>query len=212
MFRDKKAQVVESLIVSHVEKIIEVVTETHKMFIDYMAADKVFKQESYRVHILEQEADEIRSEIGLQLFNGAFLAVYRTDYFDIVDRLDRIANQAELFCDFIFLTRPALPAFMVDSLKEIITQNNELMVALMSFIQSFIEGEQDFIDKKQIIQKIEGNVDKIQFNTTRTIFKSDLKKVEKFHLKTVIDKFSRLSDLIEDVSDRIEILAAKLRM
>ncbi|MCD4652343.1 DUF47 family protein [bacterium] len=212
MFSDKKAQMVEALMVKHVEKIAEVVKEMHKMLLDYMAADKVFKQESYQVHKLEQEADDIRSEIGLQLYNGAFLAVYRTDYFDIVDRLDRIANHAELFSDFMVLTRPMLPAFMVDPLREIVTKNNEITQALLKFIHSFIDGEQDFLDKKNVLHKFERDVDKIQFHVIRTVFKSDLKKIEKFHLKNVVDKFCRISDLVEDVSDRIEVLAAKIRM
>lgn len=212
MLKDKKAEKVEKLIIKHVAKICEVVTEMHKMVQDYMNADKVFKQESYLVHQLEAEADTIRAEIGKMLYDGAFLAVYRTDYFDIVDRLDRIANHAELYSDFMFLTRPMIPAFMVDPIREIIARNEEMSVALTAFIQVFISGGSQFFTKKETIHTLERDVDRIQFNVTRSIFKSDLKKIEKFHLKSVVDKLSRLSDLVEDACDRIEVLSAKLRM
>jgi len=212
MLSDKNAAQVEKNIIKHVVKINEVIEEMHKMLLDYMQEHKEFKQESYQVHRLEQEADQIRSEIVEYLFKGAFLAVYRTDYFDIVDRLDRIANHAELFSDFMFLTRPTLPDYMIESINKIISVNREISVGLLDFINVFIRGEDTFFEKKEVLNKLEARIDKIQFNVTRQIFKSDIEKIEKFHLKSVIDKLSRLSDLVEDVADRIEVMAAKLRM
>ncbi|MBN1297684.1 DUF47 family protein [bacterium] len=212
MFTDKKAREVENLLSAHIVKIGEVITEAHKMILDYMTADKVFKQESYQVHALEQEADSIRNQIGEQLYDGAFLPVYRMDYFDIVDRLDRIANHAELFSDFIYLTRPMIPSYLVDQMKEMLSLNTQAYQALAAFVESFLGGQEDFLAKKVAVHQFESDIDRVQFRGTRIIFKSDLRKIDKFHLKGVIDKFARISDLMEDAADRILVFAAKLRM
>ncbi|HPQ41913.1 MAG TPA: DUF47 family protein [bacterium] len=212
MFTDKKAKEVEDLLILHLDKIGETVTEASKMLLDYMTADKVFKQESYQVHFLEQQADDIRDEIIKRLYDGAFLPVYRTDYFDIVDRLDRIANHSELFSDFIYLTRPMIPSYLVDPLKEMVTANHQAFQALSAFVHSFVDSQSEFFEKCKAIDHAEEIIDKVQFKATRTIFKSDLPKIDKFHLKTVVDKFARISDLMEDAADRIMVLAAKIRM
>lgn len=212
MFTDKKAKEVEELLLHHLEKIGETISEANKMLLDYMTADKVFKQESYQVHFLEQQADGIRDEIIRRLYDGAFLPVYRTDYFDIVDRLDRIANHAELFSDFIYLTRPMIPSYLVDPLKEMVTSNQQAFHSLSAFVHSFVNSQTEFFEQGKAIDAAEEVIDKIQFKATRTIFKSDLSKTDKFHLKSVVDKFARISDLMEDAADRIMVLAAKLRM
>jgi predicted phosphate transport protein (TIGR00153 family) len=212
MFSDKKAMEVETLMIQHVKDVGSTITETHKMFRDYLASDKAFKQESYQVHKMEQKADLTRSEIGLRLYEGAFLPIYRTDYYDIVDRTDRIANSAELFCDFLVLTRPLFPDFIVKSVDDLLEKNDTIYNALALFFKSFIDGDDKLLEYKQRVELIEKEIDAIQFKSTRLIFKSDLPKIEKFHIKWSIDKFCRMSDLMEDLTDRIEILAAKIKM
>jgi predicted phosphate transport protein (TIGR00153 family) len=212
MFSDKKAHEVEMLMLRHLEEIGMAICESHKMLRDYLVSDKVFKQESYHVHKMEQQADMTRREIGLRLYEGAFLPVYRTDYFDIVDRVDRIANAAELFCDFMVLTRPLLPAFLVEPFTQLIQKNEETYDSLRYFFNAFIDGDDKIQTLKHSVENKEKEIDRIQFNVTRLIFKSELSKIDKFHLKWALDKFCRMSDLMEDLTDRIEVLAAKIKM
>lgn len=212
MFSDKKAREVEELMLRHLDEVGVTLVETHKMVRDYLVADKIFKQESYHVHKMEQQADSTRREIGQKLYEGAFLPVYRTDYYDIVDRVDRIANAAELFCDFIVLTRPLLPAFLVEPFSHLLVVNDAVYKALKDFFLAFINGDESVLELKKLVEQHEKEIDGIQFKATRVIFKSELPKIEKFHLKWVLDKFCKMSDLMEDLTDRIEVLAAKIRM
>ncbi len=212
MFSDKKAMEVEQLMIQHLVDVGQTLMEAHNMVKDYLAADKVFKQESYQVHKMEQKADVTRREIGLRLYEGAFLPIYRTDYYDIVDRTDRIANAAELFCDFLVLTRPVFHDTLLESITALLEKNKETYDSLNVFFKAFIDGDDKLLEYKQRVELLEKEIDAIQFSIVRTIFKSDLPKADKFHLKWAIDKFCRMSDLMEDLTDRIEVLAAKIKM
>ena len=112
MFGDKRARRVEELIVQHFGLVGELLRELQVLIKDYLADHREFKEKSYRVHSLEHEADQVRRKIERYMFEGAFMPVYREDYMDLVERVDKVANRGEGVADFIALTRPAVPEFL----------------------------------------------------------------------------------------------------
>ena len=55
----------------------------------------------------------------------------------------------------------------------------------------------------------ESNIDDLKWKLTRKIFKSDLPLANKIHTHALLADICKVSDLIEDVSDRIEIMIAR---
>ncbi|MBN1551169.1 TIGR00153 family protein [bacterium] len=212
MLFDKKARKVEKLMRDQFERIGNVLEELILLLEHYCANCKDFKRESLEVHKMEHKADKIRREIGRMLYNGAFLPVYREDYFYLVELVDEIANKAEDIGDFVTLTRPPIPSFAIDGFLKIARKNIKSFELLQEMLDRFLSGDTDIVDTGVRIQELESSIDKMQFDLIRSIFKSSMDKYDKMHAKQFIDEVCAISDLVEDVSDQFEIVAAKHRL
>jgi uncharacterized protein len=212
MFFDKKAKEVEKSIIEHADQVGKTILELQVMMKDYCQKDKHFKQESYEIHLDEHEADKIRRRIGIMLYEGAFLPIYREDYFKLVEMVDKIANQSEAIGDFTTLTRPQIPDFIEPEIHSLIELTIAIFEELKIMIKCFLDGDKTLMKSAVKIRELEQAIDKQQFYMTRTLFKSNLEKIEKLHTKDLIDGISKISNLVEDVADQFEIIAAKNRL
>ncbi len=212
MFFDKKARVVEEMMFKLFDQIEIVLEEMRNMLHDYLHNNKKFKQESFQVHRLEHKADKLRRKIGQMLSSGAFLPIYREDYFRLIESVDNIANQAEHLCDYVTLTRPEIPEFAEAAIVEMIQLTVENYIPLKEMLLNFISGKREISELAKSVRLMESKIDELQFHATRDIFKSSIEKLDKFHLKSFIDQICIISNLIEDVSDQVEIIAAKHKL
>ena len=85
-----------------------------------------------------------------------------------------------------------LPAFLVEPFSHLLVVNDAVYKALKDFFQAFINGDESVLELKKLVEQHEKEIDGIQFKATRVIFKSELPKIEKFHLKWVLDKFCKM--------------------
>jgi predicted phosphate transport protein (TIGR00153 family) len=212
MLFDKKAKEVEALIREQFNQIGEVLQKMREAVSDYIVADKQFKQESFEVHKTEHQADKLCRKIGRMLYEGAFLPIYREDYYRIINMGDDVADQAEIITDFITLTRPLIPEFIVKDIKQLMDLNLDCFQHLIKLQDQFLTGKKDLLQSARDIRHLESDIDTLQFYTTRRLFKSNLDKMEKLHTKDLIDRICMISDLVEDISDEFEIVAAKHRL
>ncbi len=205
----KKEREVEELLVTFFNKVKETLPELAKMIDDYTCDNKNFKEDAYRVHICEHEADEIRRKTLVKLYEGAFLPFYREDYIVLLAIGDEIANKAEAVASYLVLTRPCIPDFLEPGLKEMVSATIETFKPLE---QMLIQFQEDYAKVPQLASAVEADeqkVDKLQWDLIKATFKSDLSLAEKLHLKAFIDQIAFISDQIEDVADRFEIMLAK---
>lgn len=209
MLLGKKEKEVEVLIVTFFEKVRETLPELARMIDDYMNKDKQFKEDAYRVHIHEHEADIIRREIMLKLYKGAFMPFYREDYLVLLSLGDEIANLAESVASYLVLTRPQIPGFLEGGLKQLGSATIDTFQPLQEILKEFQKGGENLPRFAHSVGEMEQKVDRLQWELTKSVFKSDLPLAEKLLLKEFIDKIAAISDQIEDVSDRFEIMLAK---
>ncbi len=212
MFFDKRAKEVEELLYRQIDQVEKVLIEMEVMLLSYFRDDKQFKAESFEIHQREHKADKIRRKIGYKLYCGAFLPIYREDYYHLVDMIDDIADQAEVIGDFVTLTRPPVPDELKEDFQRLISKNLATFLPLKTMLNAFITGDEELHPLAKEVRHQERDADTLQFYLTRQVFKSNMEKIDKFHLKLLIDKISDVSDLIEDVSDRLEIIGAKHRL
>jgi len=211
MFGDKRARKVESLIEEHFSVIAEVLEELEKMVKDYLDNTGNFEDESYDIHLKEHAADEIRRRIERTLFEGAFVPVYREDYMELAERVDKVANRAEAVGDFITLTHPDIPAFLHDSLLEIAQLSRKAFDSLKKALECLREDISTLRPVIEEVGKYESEVDKIIWKSTRKLFDSDLDLAHKLHLRQLITALGTITNVIEDTGDRLSVMAVKWR-
>ena len=209
LFFGKKEKEVEKLIIEHIELVKQTLSKFSSLVDDYLNRDKQFKEEAQTIHILEHEADSIRRAVAMKLSEGAFLPIYREDYIVLLELIDKIANKVESTSDFIVLTRPRIPDFLVSGIKEMVRATLECFGPLEDLYELFQKNLDEVLATAATVEKKEQEVDRIQWDLIKAVFKSELPMGDKLLFKELIDNMAAISDRIENVSDRFEIMADK---
>jgi len=209
MFLGKKEKEIEELMKKFFAKVKATLPELLQLVSDYVKMNKQFKEEAYQVHCLEHEADSLRREIMSKLSQGAFLPFFREDYIVLVIIGDEIANLAEAVASYLVLTRPKIPDFLKEGIKDLTAST----VATFGPIEEMIACNFDDCDQlpqlAKLVEDSEQKCDRFQWELTKALFKSNLQLAEKLHLKALIDMIANISDHIEDVAERFVIIQSK---
>ena len=209
LFFRKKEKELEKLIIRHIQLVEQTLSKFSSLVDDYLNRDKQFKEEAHTIHNLEREADSIRRKVAMKLSEGAFLPIYREDYIVLLELIDKIANKVESTSDFIVLTRPRIPDFLIAGIKKMVKATLECFVPLENIYELFQKNLDDVLAAAARVEKKEQEVDRIQWDLIKAVFKSDLSMAEKILFKELIDNIAAISDRIENVSDRFEIMVVK---
>lgn len=209
MFKGKKEREIVPLIVDFFNEVSATLPELSRMLDDYINHDKQFKEEAYQVHLHENKADKLRRAITAKLYEGALLPFYREDYIVLTILGDQIANQAERVASFLVLTRPEIPDFLEVGLREMMASTSDTFEPLKKMLGCGFEKCSHLPLLFQEIENREQKVDRLQWNLIKAVFKSDLSLARKIYLKELVDKIAGISDQIEDVGERLEIIYTK---
>jgi len=209
IFFGKKEKEVEVLILKHLQLVKKTVLKFSNLVNDYLNRNKQFKEEAFRIHTLEHEADAIRRDVALKLSKGAFLPIFREDYIVLMELVDKIANKAESTSDLIVLTRPRLPDFLAQGIREMVQATLDCFKPVEQMYEMFQDNLDDVLNAAKLVEKKEQLVDRSQWDLVKALYKSDFSPAEKLHFKEVINNIAAISDRIEDVSDRFEIMVVK---
>ena len=209
MLFNRKEKEVSQLFLDHFSRVAESLGHLRKLIVSYLNHDNNFKESSLRVHQSENEADKVKQAIEAKLYAGAFLPINRGDYIMLAEFVDRIANQAETTANLIVLTRPEIPEFLnaeiLDLLDRGIASFDAFKVALEA-MDLDIEKVKDAIIQ---VTTFETEADKIEWETIKTLFKSDLDLCRKLHIRELVLDIAIISDLSEDAAERLGVMVVK---
>ena len=174
------------------------------------------KASAKEVDRLESQADMLLRKITTSLQGGAFLPIMRKDVYQLA-AADEVANAAESFCDFLLSQRPEIPPAFRGAFSDIASANIEMFPDLKEAINFLKLGNFSWREDKNntfraIARRIgieESNIDALEWKLTRDIFNSDLPLANKMHIHALLKQITRLSDHIENVSDRIQIMITR---
>ncbi len=213
LFRDKRQDKVIEAIDGYCAVVGRAVQNYVDMVDSYLDGADEFKQASRLVHELESKADEIRFAIEREMYKGAFLPAYREDYIGLLETLDRVANKAEDAADLMFLTRPEVPLDVAEALIEIVSITEQAYEPVTEMVRKTLRDEFDVQDDVEFIGKLEQEIDRLQFNAVRCTYKNPhLEKIDKLILKMSIDAIAEVSDKLENVGDKLSLIALKRKL
>jgi predicted phosphate transport protein (TIGR00153 family) len=209
----KKEKEVLELIMKHVNKVEECLKTAIKALSAYLEGDlpaaKSLAKESDKI---EAEADVIRYEIRTKLYYGAYMPLLREDIYKLVESMDKVANSSEKCCDFFLNQRPLVPDELKSLFLHAIKESLGIIEPLKQSLTCFVKGECPIEVARQYSREIglkESDVDNIEWDLTKEIFKSSLDYSHKIHLKLCLDHVVEVSDLAEDAADRLELVTLK---
>ena len=173
-----------------------------------------------RTRALENEADELKKALRLNLPKGLFMPVSRIDLLNLLSSQDKIANKAKDIAGLITGRKMRFPETVQDDLRAYLVrsidaakQAGKAIRQLDELLESGFKGKEVTIAEEMIteLDKIENDVDVLQIKMRRQLFELEegLPAVDVIFFYKVIEWVGDLADLSQQVGSRLELLLAR---
>ena len=172
------------------------------------------------INTLESQADQLKSTFRLNMPKSLFLPVDRKDLLNLIADQDRIADTAEEIAQTFLYRKMVVPDGIKHLLDELLEGTMEISAAAKEMIEQLDELLEVGFSGREIdkvnamiagVRRSEHNLDEILHRTRRTLFalESTLDPVAVIFWYRVIDLLGRISDLSENLADRLLLFLSK---
>ena len=157
----------------------------------------------------EDVADRSLRTMIDSLNEGSYLPSTRQDLINIATSCDKIANKCETVATKIVLYRFAFPPEFAKDFNEIYDITEKQFALLESSIDMLfskmnaLQKDSSILDE---IRKLETKIDIIEYRISESIFASETELAAKILFVEIVELLCDISDIIEDIADKIQIL------
>ena len=205
----------------HIEKVVLCVEELIPYFDAVMKNDwgQAGKIQTKLVK-LENDADEIKSMLRMQLPSSLFMPMDRRDVLDVLQLQDKIANKAKDIAGLVLGRKMSLPESIcstyieflnrcIDAIRQAQVAVNELdELVVVGFRGNEVTRVKEMIE---VLHTIEGETDKIQIKLRAELYKieKDLPPVDVMFIYKIIEWTGDLADNAQSTGNRLQLMLAK---
>lgn len=170
------------------------------------------KSDVEAVHQSESKADDIRRDIEYELYNKALIPESREDILNLLEGLDSIPNSFEEICFQISIQKILFPKELKRGLLQLTDKSIEAYNLVHNAMQGLFYKKQDIMDEIINIDRFESQVDVIERELIKKVFDSSNDLAEKIIFKEVIKNIASISDLAQNLSDKLSLAIVKRRI
>jgi len=163
-------------------------------------------------HKLESKADDLRRAIAMDLFGKSLLPESRGDIMSILEGIDKIPNAAETVLAAMHTEKTVVPERFKEQFKELMDSTLEAVDLLLQTADAVFNNPAQTLYLAKEVDIRESAVDRIERKLLEDLFASDIEKVDKILLRSIIFHIGAISDRAEDASDRCGLTAIKRRI
>ncbi|WP_346795597.1 TIGR00153 family protein [Halomonas sp. Bachu 37] len=180
------------------------------------------KASEYRENVtrLEHEADELKTDLRLNLPSTMFLPVSRSDLLDLISVQDKIANKVRDITGIMLGRKMRVPDALAEPMRDYmitsvacVAQARQALEELKDLLESGFGRNVSDVMQNMIreLHTLEHKADGQQVAIRRQLFdlESELPPVDVIFLYKIIDWVGELSDRAERVGSRLQILTAR---
>lgn len=162
----------------------------------------------------EHQADLIRHDVIVELLQGGFLVDSRKSTMRLVEGVDKVADTTEDVFKMIAYEQIVLDQDLLKPLEQINSITKEQLYSFFDILSKLMtKYDQDqMINQLVEIEEYESQVDTIEDQLIRDLFHRDISLAQKLQYRTLIKTITSMSDLIEDLSDEIEIILSSRKI
>lgn len=205
----------------HMAKVVECAQELLPLFEAVVARDlSAVDAAQGKIAKLENEADDLKKDLRLNLPRTLFLPVERRDLLEVLTMQDKVANRAKDIAGLIRGRKMSLPDSLgtryldfvkrgIDACEQAQKAINELdELVETGFRGTEVELVQEIITE---LDRIEKDTDVIQVEVRTSLFEieRDLPPVDVMFLYRLIDWTGDLGDRAQRVGGRLQLMLAK---
>lgn len=173
-----------------------------------------------KIRAIENEADELKKTLRLNLPSGLFMPVARIDLLNLLSDQDRLANKAKDIAGLVTGRRMSFPVSITEDMKAYLARGIDAAVQagkainqLDELLESGFKGREVAIVEEMIheLDEIENDADVLQIKIRRKMFdlEENLPAVNVMFFYKVIDWIGDIADDSQRVGARLELLLAR---
>jgi len=205
----------------HIEKVVLCVEELIPYFDaviknDWGKAEKI----QNNLAVLENDADEIKNLLRMQLPSSLFMPMDRRDVLDVLQLQDKIANKAKDIAGLVLGRKMSLPESICNTYIEFLNrcvdatrQTQNAINELDELVAAGFRGNEVTRVKEMIeeLHVIEDETDKIQIKLRAELYKieKDLPPVDVMFIYKIIEWTGDLADNAQSTGNRLQLMLAK---
>ena len=157
----------------------------------------------------ERDADISLRAMIESLNNGRYLPSTREDIIAIATKCDKVANKCESLAKDIVFRHFRFPEAYAADIMEITAITLEQFGVLESTIDTLFSKMGELIKDHSIldrIRRLESKVDAIEDKMYEAIFNTEMSLPEKTQAVQMLKQLCDISDTVEDIADKIQIM------
>lgn len=171
--------------------------------------DAAFLEQKQTVSMLERQNDDLRREVESQLYVQMILPDMRSDILRVLEGSDKIINKYESNLIDLFVEQPAVPAVIRADVLDMIRVDLACVAGLTRAVRAFFDGR-PIRDVTPAVFQDEHTVDLAAEALKERVFSDvGLNLAQKLQLKDFLSDIEKISDIAEDVADRLMIMSVK---
>jgi len=197
------------------EKYLNRIRETIEMFRKTMenyfgnGVSREFKEMIENTHLSESMADDLRREIELEMYQKSLIPESRGDILGLIEATDAVLNKAQSVLYQIETESLNIPPELKEDLLKLINNNIYAFEGAIEGFRTLFHSLKDVREKVKEVDKRESSSDRMERDLIRRVFSSDYEIGQKILLKDLVIEIGNISDKSEEVTDRLNIVAAK---
>ena len=194
----------------HSKKVLECVSELGNLFANLSISEKEKNKIIDKINKLENDCDNIRRDITVELVQGVLSPHIREDLAHLTKRLDNVADHANATARRSGLFDLKLLEPVKIELLLMITHTIQSVEMLNQLIDSQLGQSKSNINKLvNEINKKEHQVDIDHYKVRSNLNKIDTSRISQFtviEINTMLEAIEEIADSVEETADYIKIL------
>ena len=197
------------------ESYLAVVSETLQEFslaFHYLmenGIDEHFKVLGSQTHKKESNADDLRRDIELLMYEKSLLPESRRDLLEVIEMIDKIPNRAESILSMHISQRLELKDEIKEDMEELLKLSLETVKYVIQMTNACFKGDGDLNKLARLIDNNESLGDHLERKMVEDIFSLQIDTGEKILQKDSILQVGAICDLSEAVKDKLVITNIK---
>jgi len=207
----RRKNAIYSMIDKYISKIYESIHFFNKTMEVYFqeGISKEFVELIEKTHHSESTADDIRREIEISFYEKSLIPESRADILGLIELIDKVFNKAQSVLYQIETEHLIIPKEFHNEFKELIGINIEAYNNAIEGFKTLFTNINKVVMWVKRVDIQESASDRKERNLIRKIFKTKMETGEKILFKELVIEIGRISDLSEEATDFLSIIAVK---
>jgi predicted phosphate transport protein (TIGR00153 family) len=165
-----------------------------------------------KAHRYESKADDVREEIKMLMYSKVLLPESRGDIMGLLESIDSIPHTLEIILNMILTQKLAIPDLIADDVREMVSLSMGTCDLMIQQVEDLFQRGRRIPELLDVIDEKESQCDVIERQIITTLFDSDIDPFQKLQLKELVVLVGDITDQIDRVSKRINIISLKRRV